>query len=499
MNHEFPDPTALDTISYNPSFETLRACSKSLETPTEYGSPAYVTRERSRSADRTKNTIDHDLDASDHDHIERAQHELRTREFVCLDRRMGRHPDLSFNCRFFVPREQARIGLSWASLLEPAEGDPDFRTLQIPNWPDTRIRVFPEDGVTYILGSDYTGEAKKSFLRLFMYYAKQRGGLGLHAGSKRVIVDNNGRNPVGQLFLGLSATGKTTLTCHHFSLTPPEKAEVLQDDVCALLADGTAAGSEGGGLYIKTMGLSEDNHAPLYHAATQPGAVLENVHVDADGSVDFEHGDLTTNGRASVRRADLPNAADDINLDAVDHVFFITRNPLMPPIAKLAPEEGAAAFMLGESIQTSAGDPDRAGEAIRVVGTNPFIIGSKGEEGNRFLGLVKANDIRCYLINTGDVGGKKDITVRDTVALLRGVARGAINWRFDDQLALHIPQAVPGIDVESFYPPDYVDDYESNLETLRADRRQFLESFPDLDSAILNTPLVAPVSRTQTE
>jgi len=82
-------------------------------------------------------------------------------------------------------------------------------------------------------------------------------------------------------------------------------------------------------------------------------------------------------------------------------MFFITRNQLMPPIAKLTPEQAAVAFVLGESIQTSAGDPARAGEAIRVVGTNPFIVGSEGAEGNRFYDLVRENDVDAYLQRRG--------------------------------------------------------------------------------------------------
>jgi len=76
---------------------------------------------------------------------------------------------------------------------------------------DPQIRVHPEHGVTTVLGSDYTGEAKKSFLRLFMHRAKRQGGLGLHAGSKRVtLADGDDTRDVGQLFLGLSGTGKST-------------------------------------------------------------------------------------------------------------------------------------------------------------------------------------------------------------------------------------------------------------------------------------------------
>lgn len=477
----------------------LRSFAKPTETPTEFGNPSYVSNIKSRSADKTKNAVDDEITPDDLDHIQQAHGHLRDHDYVCVDRQMGADSPLSFCCRLYLPKEYSRIALSWAKLLTQGTPSADFHTLMIPDWDDTRILVFPEHGVTYVLGSDYTGEAKKSFLRLFMYEAKHRGGLGLHAGTKRVTIrePGGGLRRVGQLFLGLSATGKTTLTCHGFDLTPPERAELVQDDVCALLQDGSVAGSEGGGLYIKTDGLSPTRHKPLYDSVTNPHAVLENVRVNPDGAVDFSDNSLTSNGRATIRRDDLPNAADDINLPHVDHIFFITRNPLMPPVARLTPAAGAAAFMLGESIQTSAGDPDRAGEAVRVVGTNPFIIGSRGNEGNRFLDLIRATDTDCFTINTGHLGDDaKDITVEHTVAIIRAIARDKVDWRFDARLGLHIPAAVPGIDIDAFYPPAYVDQYDEKLAALRADRREYLEGFSDLDDSIIETTLAASTEPT---
>lgn len=501
MIHEFPDPITRKTITYNPPLDELRAIAQDDETTTEFGSPAYESRVRSRNADRTINTIDDELLADDRIHIKQGLELVEDVPFVCLDRQLGRHDELSFSCRLFVPKEYARVALSWAKLLEPSETEPDFITLQIPDWEETRIRVFPDEKVTYVFGSDYTGEAKKSFLRLFMYEAKNKGGLGLHAGTKNIHVSQNGNSKnVGQLFLGLSATGKTTLTCHDFNFDAPNSAELVQDDVCALLPSGVAAGSEGGGLYIKTLGLSNDTHGPLYKAATQPTAVLENVAVSESGHVDFSDSSLTTNARATITRDDLPNAASEIDLQKVDHVFFITRNPLMPPVAKLSPAAAAAAFMLGESIQTSAGDPSRAGEAIRVVGTNPFIIGSEGREGSRFLNLVRSNDIQCFVINTGHLGDEaKDITVDTTVAVLRAVTRDEITWQDDELLDLTIPREVPGIDITDYYPPDYVADYAEKLESLRVDRQSFLSQFDNLSREITESSLVTPVEQTRLE
>jgi phosphoenolpyruvate carboxykinase (ATP) len=505
VNHEFPDPASAANVTYDPSFDELRSFSALLETTTEYGSPSYVSEYRSRCADRTKNSVDHEFTDDDRAAMRAAQERAAEREMVCVDRMVGRHPETSFCCRLYVPREYGRIALAWAKLLEPAPAgrEPDFVTLQLPDWDDTRIRVDVEDGVTYVLGSDYTGEAKKSFLRLFMYRAKQRGGLGLHAGTKRVRVedadersssssqnskssgDDGDLREVGQAFLGLSATGKSTLTSHGCWLDDPEGAEMLQDDVCALLPDGTVAGSEGGGLYIKTIGLDPDEQPGLHHAATREHAVLENVKVEDDGTVDFDDDGLTSNSRAVVLRDDLPSAGDDIDLPDVNQVFFITRNPVMPPVARLSPEQAAAAFVLGESIQTSAGDPDKAGEAIRVVGTNPFIVGSEGEEGNRFLDLVRANDVECFVINTGHLGDEaKDIGVEESVCILTEIARDSVTWTHDDVLGLEIPAEVPNMDIDEFYPPDHVENYRGELAAVRAERQAYLRQFEELREEI---------------
>ncbi|MGZ0746303.1 phosphoenolpyruvate carboxykinase (ATP) [Haloparvum sp. AD34] len=486
----YPDPETAEHVTYNPSLEALREYSADLETTTEFGAPAYTSEYRSRSADRTANAVDDSFDDADVSVFEQGLDWVRNPEndVICVDRVVGRHPDSSYVCRLFLPKEYGRIALSWAKLLEPSAGvDPDFVTVQLPDARDTpKIRVLPDAGLTTVLGSDYTGEAKKSFLRLFMLRAKQQGGLGLHAGSKRVTLDENGGRDVGQLFLGLSGTGKSTLTSHGLWLDDPEGVEMLQDDVCALLPSGTVAGSEGGGLYIKTIGLDADEQPELHGAATDDSAVLENVAVDDDGTVHFDEPRYGRNARAVVRRDHLESAADDVDLESVDQVFFITRNPLMPPVARLSTEQAAVAFMLGESVETSAGDPSRVGESIRVVGTNPFIVGSEGEEGNRFRDLIDDLDVECYVINTGVVGtdDPADVGVEETVAILEGVARGSIDWEHDDALGLTVPGDVPGIDVDRFSVPDRVENFEAARGELREERLAYLEEFDDLDDGI---------------
>lgn len=485
---DFPSPTETDSVRYDPSIDELRNLAGDAETTTDFGSPSYVSRDRSRKADRTANEIDNSFGAADYEIVSEAIERVTETDVVCLDRQVGRKADHTYVCRYYVPTAYARIALSLAKLLEPApEGaSPDFHTVQLPEWEETAIRVLPERGLTVVAGSDYTGEAKKSFLRLFMHREKQRGGLGLHAGSKRVeFVGEDGHETVGQLFLGLSGTGKSTLTAHDLGLEEPEEATMLQDDVCALRPDGTVVGSEGEGLFVKTHGLDPGTEPAMYDAVTHPSAVLENVDVDDDGTVDFDSDRYTENGRAIIQRDHLSSADAKIDLPTVDQIFFITRNPAMPAIARLSPTGAAAAFMLGESIETSAGDPATAGESVRVVGTNPFIVGPPGEEGNRFRELIADLDIECYALNTGRVG-TLDVSVEDTVAILHAVSRGEVTWRTDGVTELTVPVEVDGVDASKFDVATTLPNPTATLRSLRAEREAYLDRFDTLDPVIRN-------------
>ena len=128
----------------------------------------------------------------------------------------------------------------------------------------------------------------------------------------------------------------------------------------------------------------------LYDAATSPNAILENIKVLDDGTVLFDNTELTSNGRGVILRTDVTGTDDRIDLDKADKIIFITRrDDIIPPVAKLNAEQAAAYFMLGESIETSAGDPTRACESKREVGTNPFMIGRESDEGNRLLHILR--------------------------------------------------------------------------------------------------------------
>jgi len=383
----------------------------------------------------------------------------------------------------------------WGNTLFPSEGgEPDFVAITVPEWTEKRTLVFPEWGLTLIMGSDYKGENKKAMLRQVMHWAKQQGNLGLHAASKIMRVYRGRKlKDFGFLLFGLSATGKTTLSCHSHWLRTPERVVIRQDDVVILKSDGSAIGTEES-FYMKTEGLDPSSQPLLYAAAISPRAILENVHVDPEtGKVDFFDTTLTSNGRAMVKRRDIAFTDNEIDLGKVDFIIFINRRyDVLPPVVRLTPEWAAAAFMLGESVETSAGDPTQVGKQLRVVGTNPFIVGSKDEEGNIFLNILRNNpDIQSFILNTGRVGGTdrgRKITVRDSVKIMEMIARDKIVWKKDKFWGYEVPVQIPGLELSQFnlsnyYPEEQIQELS---EDLKQERLGWLSKFHSLDRDIIN-------------
>lgn len=461
---------------------------------TQFGNLSVITSVRNRIAKFTEVVIG-DIEEKDSQLIHDVMRYLSNKEMIKLDRVMCQTPGFKRKCRTYVTSDYPRLPLMWGNTLFPPEGgEPDFTVIDVPEWPEKKTLVFPETGLTIILGSDYKGEIKKAMLRQVMYWAKSQGNLGLHAASKVIRVRRDGEpRDFGVLLFGLSGTGKTALSCHSHWLRPPERVIIRQDDVVILKADGSATGTEES-FYLKTDGLEPDMQPLLYAAAISPRAILENVAVDpATGKVDFFDTRLTSNGRAMVKRRDIAFTDNEIDLKKVDFVFFITRRQdILPPVLRLTPEWGAAAFMLGESVETSAGDPAEAGKPRRVVGTNPFIVGSEEEEGNIFLKILRDNpSIQCFILNTGKIGGVdrgQKITVRDSVKIIEMIARDNVTWKKDEFWGYEVPAQIPGVemrrfDLNNFYPEEQIQEIS---EELKQQRLEWLSQFKGLDGDIVN-------------
>jgi phosphoenolpyruvate carboxykinase (ATP) len=508
-----------------------RICTR-MGTRTEFGNYNFSSSVRNRSASRTvyigtegvmQSPLDYDrkeiLDGLDRT-LDEVFEYLRDAPLLQVDLTMGENRMFSPRCHLYLSnyrKDHSRLALmaSRAFFPDRETGGPDLYLIDLPEWHENKrqILVFPEVQVTIVLGSDYYGEVKKGFLRMGMYCAKRQGMLGLHAGTKTVrAMRKDGVCNIGMVLFGLTATGKTTHTCHDHGLTGEgEVVRVLQDDVVFLCMDGHALGTEMG-FYIKTDGLDPQHQPLLYEAAKMPGAILENVAVDHLGTVRFQDLTLTGNGRGIVHRDSLgrftPKIIDLPSLKDMDRLFmiFITRrNTILPIISKLDAAQAAGAFMLGESVESSGGDPRRAGESVRVVGTNPFIIGSETEEGNWFHEFLQRNGdrVECYLLNTGGVGevmekdenGHKHVVrkvtrvdIDEVAAIIRGISRDTISWKREDAFGTLVPEGVEGIDLSRLDPRRFYseDEIQEMVIALRNERAVHLSRFSGLAPAVID-------------
>lgn len=492
----------------NPSNHQMRKMAADMEITTEFGSPSYISKIKNRSAKFTYIVDNVPLGVAQKPISEEKASliekqilsYLEGQEVIQIDRLMGMG-SAAIKCRLYITKQWARIAMKWANTLFPpmegqSEMEADIVSIYVPELNEGNTTIFADmkKRVTYITGTDYFGESKKSFLRQAMYMMKEKGGLGLHAGSKvlRIKKGEEQLQDVGFILFGLSGTGKTTLTVHDHHLTGEEGVIIRQDDVVLMGEDGYCFGTENG-FYIKTEGL-EPSQKVLYQAAVSENAVFDNIWVDEQGKVDFCNVDITSNGRGVVLREEIAMTDENVDLSKANKVVFITRrNDIMPVVAKLTPEQGAAFFMLGESIETSAGDPTKAGQSKREVGTNPFIVGPEGLEGNRLLKILKANpDMECYILNTGSVGAGKDfsgekITIKISTEIMKQIAKEGITWELDPDWGYLVPKEIEGIDMSKYRPQQYysVEAYQGLVEKLRNERINWLRQFKELDREIL--------------
>ena len=453
--------------------------------------------------------------------VELVNEYVKRAPLVCVERTMGNNSYFNPHCTLYVSvhrKEMIRlaymVGQTLFAFRNKAPG-PEFYLLYVPEWQekDRQILVFPEIGVTYVLGSDYYGEAKKGFLRMAMWAAKQKGMLGIHAGAKIVKAkDEAGKiKRYSMILFGLSATGKTTHACHnHGLLEDGEGQEIVQDDVVFIRPDGSTLGSERG-FYLKTGYLDPKVQPIIFRAAISHNTIFENVMVDYLGNVHFDDITLAENGRAIIQRDDLgADKSESVNLpslaelDGMIIIFITRRNTVVSIASKLTLEQAAAVFMLGESVETSAGDPSRTGESVREVGTNPFIVGDEAFEGNWFYDFLKrhSSKVQCYLLNTGGIGEirrERDgsnkilkqavrVEIPEMAAIIRGIVRNSVSWKRDPYFDTLVPKKVNGVqmtkfDLSEFYSQEQINFY---VDKLKRERREWLKRFKDLNPAILN-------------
>jgi phosphoenolpyruvate carboxykinase (ATP) len=452
---------------------------------------------------------------------------VQTLPMVHIRRRLGDNPDFNPICNLYVSvadPKNWRLPLAWGTtLFDPPRGEgdrrrgPELTMIHIPDEHPIRMQILtlPEQDINIGLGTDYTGEDKKGFLRQSMYRADALGMLGLHAGTKIVTAKDAKTGELkryGVFLFGLTATGKSTWSCHQLGLDPDvgEGTLAVQDDICFLRKDGGAYGSENN-FYVKTD-VDEHFQEAMYNALVDESAILENVMVRADGTVDFLDERLGENGRGVMQRSKLcvrrkgrlhSIAAGSINLpalgeglDGVVFAFITRRSTIMPFAQELTPEQAVLAYLWGESTHSFATQPELAGQTVRTVGTDPFIIGPLGGKVNQFHDIVMTlaenypGRVRFFQYNTGGMGeilkqdGKRKTLVRKVervpISLMAAIQRSDLRGkslyrpgRFGtNEIALCEDDDLKRWRAESFYSEAEIQEY---LKEIVDGRRAYTE------------------------
>ncbi|BBJ28564.1 phosphoenolpyruvate carboxykinase [Athalassotoga saccharophila] len=475
----------------NPTLCELWEMAKVYSVPNNAGLPLFYPKVKSRSAKFTKNYEIDDPEAQKY--LKDVQDFVKNNEMIKVEARIGEGSELTFRSRLFVSAKYPQLAYMFKkNLFEPnGEEIEQVDVITIPEYPERKVLVFPKEGVEVILGSDYYGETKMAALRLAMYIAREKhGALGLHAGSKAYNLKiNSEMKHIGVLIFGLSGTGKTTLVCATHDLKTPESIEIIQDDINFIDQNLFAWGSEKN-FYIKTEGIT--SQPLLFEAAKSTGSILENVYVNEKGEIDFDNLSISSNGRAIVEKDKIPYSSKSYRMGKVDVLFFNTRRDDLPPILKIdSVEKAAAIFALGESTITSADDPQRAGQPVRTVGFNPFIIDDPAKEVNTFKSALKGKEFKAFIVNTGYIGGWNGLKIKpaDTFNFVEKALRDEIKFEYDPLVGFEVPVEVEGMDISKFKIENFYskEEYAQKMKRLRAERLEFLKTLDGLDKDIVES------------
>ncbi len=490
-------------LTDNPTEEELRLLVEKQPgvRKTKYGNYVAESEPSSRAAMLTENSVDHSFGKEELKLLAQCEQAMAKERLISIDRIVGNENSERI-VRLIVPERFAHVAYGGGHLFLPTKREVDQPTYEIIMFADeafetNKAKPLPAKDITMRLAmlqdgrvikivrnSNYIGEYKKGVFAAEDWVAKtKRGGIFLHAGCREDYlqsVHGDYRN-VRTLLLALSANGKTTTTCKILARKGTEKSWLIQDDGGTVMPDGSFHGFEAGGVFVKTEGVNPGEQVEVYYGLLKPDTVCENIYVTEDGDFDFYNFEKTSNGRAVIPRRSFMHASPYIDVDKIDNLILITRGPLIPAISKLTMEQAIALVILGQAMESSAGDPTQAGKIRSEFFYDPFIAGDRAQHANIFYEILKGlPHLNYYLMNTGGVGeGQyyKDIRLEFTLAILDSLLRGGLEDWIDSPTGFKIPSAVRYLDDIYLHPEKLYHkiEFEEKQNELSKLRRESIE------------------------
>ena len=463
----------------NPSDKELRKLieKQSGVKKTVYGNLVVESEPTSRAALFTKNSVDYSFGVEEQQLLSQCEKVLADNTLISIDLRVGNAKSKT-TVRLIVPDYFADVAYGGKNLFSSVRGDLEDPTYQILFFSDeafetNKMKSLPQKDITIrlamlndgrvikiIRNSSYIGEFKKGVFASEDWNAKiRKRGIFLHAGCREDYLQSSigEYKIVRSLFLALSANGKTSTTSKILARKGHETSWLIQDDGGTLMTDGSFLGFEAGGIFVKTEDVNPGSQREIFYGLLKPSTLLENVHVTENGDLDFYKTERTSNGRAVILRRDFMHASTHIDVDRIDNLCLITRGSLIPAIAKLTREQAVALMIIGQAMESSAGDPTRIGEIRSEFFYDPFVAGDRAEHANQFYQILKGlPHLNYFLLNTGGIGEGnryKEITLEHTMNILDSLLRGGFKgiW-MDSPTGFKVPKAVRMVDDIYLHP-----------------------------------------------
>jgi phosphoenolpyruvate carboxykinase (ATP) len=303
-------------------------------------------------------------------------------------------------------------------------------------------------GMAVIGGTWYGGEMKKGIFSVMNYFLPLKGVASMHCSA------NVGKKGDVAIFFGLSGTGKTTLS------TDPDRA-LVGDDEHGWDADGIF--NFEGGCYAKCIKLSRQNEPDIYKAIRRD-ALLENLVVHSDGTIDFNDISKTENTRVSYPIYHINNIVKPVSKAGhAKKVIFLSADTfgVLPPVSRLTEEQTRYYFLSGYTAKvagTERGIVEPVPSFSACFGA-AFLMLDPIVYANELTRKMKLHNAEAWLVNTGWSGGPYNIGTRIDLPTTRLI----INSILDDSIKkyefntlpvfnLSIPDKIDGVGIDFLDP-----------------------------------------------
>ena len=334
-----------------------------------------------------------------------------------------------------------------------------------------------------IINTWYGGEMKKGMFSMMNYYLPLQGIASMHCSAN---CDMNGENTA--IFFGLSGTGKTTLS------TDP-KRRLIGDDEHGW--DDNGVFNFEGGCYAKVINLSKENEPDIY-VAIKRNALLENVTVAEDGTIDFNDKSVTENTRVSYPINHINNIQPGSSAPAAKNVIFLSADAfgVLPPVSILTPEQTQYYFLSGFTAKL-------AGTERGITEPTPTFSACFGQAflelhptkyAQELVKKMNMSGAKAYLVNTGWNGTGKRISIPDTRGIIDAILDGSILKAETKKIPMfdfEVPTALPNVNPAILDPRDTYEcacQWEEKAKDLAA---RFIKNFEKYTTNEAGKALVA--------